>query len=220
MKKRKVLLLFLLMVVGYMVSDQIVSAAKELEKKEYSLYVQQGKTYKLSEVLTNLWDVEADKTLQKSLRGKNVTWSAKKTQLKLTKNAVKVKKQGEYKLTGKTEKYKYIITLKAMPGKWPVIPEGITSASIMKNGIIAEVKDANTVQYLCSLFNSADYRFKQIYTKPLVGFTYIIKLYYANGMEERSFAIGHSLAGGYCSKKWKEVEKYIDELYVSLLSEQ
>lgn len=218
--KKQILLLLLLAVMSFIFIADTASAAKKVERREYFVYVQQGKTYKLSKILSELKDKEEDKTLQKTLKGKKVDWSAKKTQIKLTKKSVKVKKQGEFKLTGRTKTCKHIITLKSMPEKWSAIPEGIASASIMQYGRMIEVKDPATVAELCNIFNSADYRFGDIYTLVPPGWTYSIKLYDSAGKEKRSFTIGYRLSGGYYSKKWKEVEKYVGELYNKLLGEQ
>lgn len=216
MKKQ---ILLLLAVISFIFIADTASAAKKIEKREYSIYVQQGKTYKLSKILSELKDKEEDRTLQKTLKGKKVDWSAKKTQIKLTKKSVKVKKQGEFKLTGRAKTCKHIITLKSMPEKWPSIPEGIASASIMQYGRTIEIKDPATVTELCNIFNSADYRFGDIYTLVPPGWTYSIKLYDSAGKEKRSFTIGYQLSGGYYSKRWKEVEKYVGELYNKLLGE-
>ncbi len=221
MKRIKILILSLLLTASFILLNQTVSAAKKLEKREPSaLYVQQGKTYKLSKILTDIKDPEEGVSLKKCLKGKKVKWTVNKKQIKLTKKTIKVKKQGEFKLMGRTKKYKYVITLKSVPGKWPTIPEGITGVSIMKNGRTIEVKDINTIKTFCGLFNSADYRFGNTYTLVPPGWTYLIKLYDRNGKEERSFSVGYCLSGGYYSKNWKEVEKYISSLYDSLVKEQ
>lgn len=214
MKIRRVMILLLFLCFGFIVSNETISAAKKLEKKEpAALYVQKGKTYKLSKILSDIKDPTEDVSVKDFLKGKKVKWSVNKKQIKLTKNTIKVKKQGNFKLTGKTLKYKYVIVLKSVPERWSAIPKGITKISIMKNGKTVEVDDSNKVNAFCNLLNSADYRFGDTYTLVPPGWTYRIKLYYANGKEERSFVVGYSLGGGYYSKKWKEVENKISELY-------
>lgn len=220
MKKRILLLLLAVIVMSSIFIAGTASATKKVEKREYLIYVQQGKSYKLSKILSELQDQEESKTLQKSLKGKKVDWSAKKAQIKLTKKNIRVKKQGEFKLTGRTKTCKHIITLKSMPEKWPAISKGITSASIMQYGKTIEVKDPAVVTELCNVFNSADYRFGDIYTLVSPGWTYSIKLYDSAGKEKRSFVVGYRLSGGYYSKKWKEVERYVGELYDSMMKEQ
>lgn len=228
MKKRNLLLLFLLLVVGFIVSDQTASAAKKLEKKEISrpLYVQQGKTYKLSKILSELYDQDEGDSLKNCLKGKEMTILVKKSQINLTKNTVKVKKQGEYNVVIKTKKKMYTITLRSLPEKWPAIPDGITRAVIMRDGNTVEVQDAATIQTLCNLFNSADYRFHykdSNYTK--CGWSYMIYLYTSDGKIERQFTISGDVAltmnGGYkCKNRSVETGKYVGELYTALRGQQ
>ena len=82
MKKGSILILFLLLTVGFMLSNETVSKAKKLEKKEpRSLYVQQGKTYKLSKILSDIKDPDEGISLKKCLKGKTVKWSVNKNQI-------------------------------------------------------------------------------------------------------------------------------------------
>lgn len=225
MKKGSILILFLLLTVGFTLSNETVSKAKKLEKKEpRTLYVQQGKIYKLSKILADMKDPDEGISLKKCLKGKTVKWSVNKKQIKLTKNTIKVKKKGEFKLTGRTKKYKYIITLKSVPEKWQAIPEGITSASIRKVETTVKVEDIDKVKYLCSLFNTADYRFDYNLTNwTPVGWSYWIILYNADGTVEREFIIGgESLSMGvrYRKKKNIDIYNYVTALYQSLLAGQ
>lgn len=82
MKKGSILILFLLLTLGFMLSNKTVSKAKKLEKKETrSLYVQQGKTYKLSKILSDIKDPDEGISLKKCLKGKTVKWSVNKKQI-------------------------------------------------------------------------------------------------------------------------------------------
>lgn len=221
---KKGIILLLLVAIGFIFTGETISAEKKVEKREYSLYVQQGKTYKLSKILSDIKDSDEDDTLKNCLKGKKVTWSVKKSQIKLTKNTIRVKKQGEFKLTGVTPKCKYILTLKSIPEKWPVIPKGVTSISIMKEGITVEVKDVNAVKTLCDLFDSADYRFNYNRTNwSPDGIGYMICFYTADAKVERKFAVaGTNLLADqwYKPKNTVDVCQYVVELYNRLLVEQ
>ncbi len=222
---KKGILLFLFVAVGSIFIAQTASAAKKLEKKEpHPLYVQQGKSYKLSKILSDIKDPDEDDTLKNCLKGKKVKWSVKKSQIKLTKKMVTVKKQGEFKLTGVTKKYKYVITLVSGPEKWPEIPEGITRISIMKEGRTVEVKDVNTVNYLRDLFNSGDYRFNYDRTNwQTSGWEYAICFYAADGTLERKF----NTAGPYVIQKYwyklknpLDIYQHVSEIYNRIMTEQ
>lgn len=149
-------------------------------------------------------------------------WSANKKQVKLTKSSIKVKKKGDFKLTGRTKKYKYVITLKSVPEKWSEIPGGIASVSIRKEETTVKVEDIDKVKYLCSLFNTADYRFDYNLTNwTPVGWSYWIILYNADGTVEREFIIsGESLLMSVRYKKKKDIDiyNYVTALYQSLLA--
>lgn len=225
MKRQSIFLLFLLLGISFMISGKIASAAKKLEKKESRpLYVQQGKSYKLSKILSDIKDPDEDDTLKNCLKGKKVTWSAKKSQIKLTEKTITVKKQGEFKLTGATKNYKYVITLVSGPEKWPEIPEGITRVSIMKEGRTVEVKDVNTVNYLRNLFNSGDYRFNYDRTNwQTSGWEYAICFYAADGTLERKFSTaGPYVMGKYWYKRKNPLDIYqrVSEIYNRVMTEQ
>ncbi len=227
MRKWSVLFLFLLFVTSFCISEKMTYAVKKLEKKEpRSLYVQQGKSYKLSKILSDINDPDEDDTLKNCLKGKKVKWSVKKSQIKLTKKMVTVKKQGEFKLTGVTKKYKYVITLVSIPEKWPAVPEEITSASIMRNydGKRVEVRDVKMVEYLCRLFNVADYRFDYQQTNwRTVGWTYRIYFYTADGALKRDFImIGADVHEGryWYKPSLDDIYYKVSEVYNNLLVEQ
>lgn len=232
MKKRIFLLACLFMGLCFIVSNQTVSAAENHHKLvSRSLYVQQGKTYRLSKILSELYDPDEGDTLKNCLKGKK-TYQAKKSQIKLTKNTLKVKKQGDYKLTVKTKKKKYTITLSSRAEKWPAIPEGITKVTLMREGKFVEVQDAATIQYLCSLFKSADYRFSYKESNlTKAGWSYSICLYTSDGKMERRFTISDTfltmgttdftLDGNYVRKNGAvNPKQYVAELYASLLGQQ
>lgn len=222
---RKWSVLFLLFIAGFLILGQDVSAAQKLEKREpHSLCVQQGKSYKLSKVLSDVKDPYEGVTLKSRLKGEKIKWSAKKSQIKLTKKTVKVKKQGEFKLTGVTKKYKYVITLVSIPEKWPEIPEGITSARIMNAGRIVEITDMDTVRYLCELFNSADYRFDYKQTNwRTVGWDYAIYFYTTDGTLVRHIVpVGSYVVEKYWYKMRNPVDiyQYVSELYNRVMAEK
>lgn len=225
--KRKLVLLLLLLTTSFLLLDKPVSAAKKLEKKEtHPLYVQQGKTYQLSKILSDITDPDEFDNLKNGLKGKKVKWSAKKSQIKLTKKTIKVKKQGEFKLTGVTKKAKYVITLVSVPEKWPAISEGVTHASIVNgnDGKMVEVKDVNMTQYLYKLLNAADYRFDYDHTNHrTVGWTYHIRFYSEDGKVERALTMASEemLEG----RKWfkpasADIHDKVSELYNRLMLEQ
>lgn len=224
-KKYKALFWFVLVMISFCISGSTMSAAKKLEKKEpHPLYVQQGKTYKLSKLLSDISDPYEYATIKSSLKGKKVTWSAKRSQIKLTKKTVKVKKQGKFKLIGVTKKYKYVITLVAVPEKWPKIPEGVGSASIMKEGKFVQIKDMDTVNYLCHLFNSADYRFDYKQTNwRTIGWDYAVYFYASDGKLERHFV---TVSPYVVEKYWYKMKNPIDiyqrvsEIYDRMIAEQ
>ena len=226
MKRTNLLIAVLFLAISFAISGQTVSAAKKTEKRESrALYVQQGKTYKISKILSDTYVLGEIDTLKNCLKGKKVKWSVNKKQIKLTKNTIKVKKQDEIKLTAQTKKYKYIITLKSVPEKWPAIPEGITRVSIRKEETALELNDINTIKSLCSLFDSADYRFDYVDTnkRRLVGWSYWIKLYNADGKLERDFIIGAetlSMEGLYKKKKNIDIYNFVTAIYQSLLTGQ
>lgn len=225
MRKLNILFLFVLLITGFLISEQTVSAAKKLEKKKtHSLYVQQGKSYKLSKILSDITAPYEDATLKSCLKGKKVKWSAKKSQIKLTKKTITVKKQGEFKLTGVTKKYKYVITLVSIPEKWPAVPEGITSARIMKEGKMVEIKDMDTVEYLRKLFNSVDYRFDYKRTnRRTAGWDYAVYFYTADGTLERHFfTVGPYVVGEYWYKLKNPLDIYqcVSEIYNRIMTEQ
>lgn len=224
---KKGILLLLFVAVGSIFIAETASAAKKLEKKEpRPLYVQQGKSYKLSKILSDIKDPDEDDTLKNCLKGKKIKWSAKKSQIKQTKKTITVKKQGEFKLIGVTKNYKYVITLVSIPEKWPAIPEEITSANIMRNhdGKRVEVKDVKMVEYLYRLFNVADYRFDYQQTNwRTVGWTYRIYFYTADGVLKRDFImIGADVHEGRYWYKPSSSDIYykVSEVYNNLLAEQ
>lgn len=219
---KKYSILFLLLIMGFLVSGQEVSAAKRLERvKTHKLYIEQGKTYKLSKILSDIKDPLEGDTLKDCLKGKKVKWSAKKSQIKLTKKTIKGKKQGEFQLTGVTKKYKYVITLVSVARKWPEVPEEITSVSIMRRGRTVVIRDMNEVRYFCNLLNSADYCFDYKCTNNrFIGWEYRICLYTEEGVLERSFT--GNIIDHYWYKPENPVDvcQYIEAQYEKLLVEQ
>lgn len=218
----KCMVLFFLFITVFLISGQDISAAKKLEKIEtHKLYIEQEKTYKLSKILSDIKHPVEGNTLKHCLKGKKVKWSAKKSQIKLTKKTVKVKEQGEFKLTGETKKYRYVITLVAVPKRWPEVPEEITSISIMRRGRTVLIRDMNEVRYFCDLLNSANYCFDYKRTNNrLVGWEYRICLYNEEGMLERSFTGNVVDHYWYKPENPVDIYQYIVEKYEKLLIEQ
>lgn len=233
MKKRIAFLLFAALGIGCILATGNQSEAKKLKNRKCSsLYVQQGKTYKLSKILSDVKDVEEGDSLKNCLEGKKVTWSANKKKVKLTKKKIKIKKKGKVKITGKTKKYKYVITLEAVPEKWPEIPAEISRITITYAGyfkdnspVTLEIKDTDRVQALCRLLNSADYRFDYYASNHNSGgWLYWFRLYYSDGRQERQFLGGIIVTEGSLDfrqhNKAIDMHNYLKELCDALVKEQ
>lgn len=221
--RNKLIVMGLLLGMVCSVANGAVTSAKKGKVFECSkLVVADGTKYKISQIAKDTGCLRLTSTgygrvsLKKLLKSKKVTWTSGNKNLKVSGGSFTAKKPGTYMLTGKVKNDKYQVPLRVVSKK----PEqDLSSVSYMtissgSDGSSVKVSDPDSVRRMCTMVSGAGYTFdyKLAQRGPLVGWSYGVTLYAANG--EQKYSLVNSTPGYYYkSDKFSEIHAYTAQLF-------
>lgn len=192
---------------------------KKLKTEKYDMvYFVCGKTYKISKIAKTTKNTESGRTLAKAIKGKKIKWSASSKEVVVKKKSFRIKSPGYYRLTAKTKKHKYVLPVLAVDEKRERDYSQVAYAELVygNTGESVQISNKNEVGMLCAKIKEAQYTFDYETTvKRLVGWTFWIKFYSADGKLIDDLTTGYTSDGGisYKCKNPDVLSNYVKLLY-------
>lgn len=172
-----------------------VSGKKEMEKWVSrhtctpKVYVLKGKSYVLNKL--NLVSANNGKSLQKALKGENVSWKCLSKDAQIQKGRVRFSKAGSYTLMGYAGKKRYLVNLYVIESKFGGISKNCAEVRIFSSakGIPVYIKDPGIITELYSKLNTGNFKYKFSCCGESVGEQYSITFYDAKGKNIDSVSV-------------------------------